>query len=412
MMKKILLFAFVLCLLCLIRCSDDSIKSKDLSGDDPHLTPADLTDTDKGLIKADNTFGFKLFKEVVREDKDENVFVSPLSVAMALGMTYNGAAGTTREQMQQVLELKGMTVEEVNQAYRNVIDVLTNLDDQVDFRIANSIWYRLGLPVEQTFLDLNQTYFDAEVTALDFTAPESPGIINGWVDEKTNGKITEIVGPQIPGNVAMMLIDAIYFKGNWSDQFNPDSTQTAVFTLADDTQKECQMMRKHTAFNYAWQPQFQIIDLPYGDSAFSMTIIFPAEGVDIDAIIGEFNNDTWADWLGSLHKQEITLGLPKFKLEYEISLVDVLKILGMTEAFAPGADFSGMVKDHALWIDEVKHKTFVEVNEEGTEAAAVTVVIIVDSLPPWLEINRPFILVIHDSETGTILFMGKIVDPT
>jgi len=411
MSKKYVLLVLALCLPMILQCSDDTIKSEN-PGDPPHLTPGDLTDADKQLITADNAFGFKLFKEVIKEDKDKNVFVSPLSVAMALGMAYNGADGTTREKMARTLELQGMTVEQVNQAYRNVIDVLTHLDDNVDFSIANSIWYRLGLAVESTFLDLNQTYFDAEVNEIEFTLPTAADSINGWVEEHTNGKITKIISPPISADVAMILIDAIYFKGGWSDQFNRDSTETAIFMLADDSQVSCQMMRKHTEFLYAWQPQFQMINLPYGDSAFSMTVIFPADEVDIDSIINEFSDATWANWLARLEQQEVTLGLPKFTLEYEISLVDVLITLGMDEAFMQGADFSGIVPNHPLWISDVKHKTFVEVNEEGTEAVAVTSIVFVDSLPPELVINRPFVVVIHDNETGSILFMGKIVDPS
>ena len=411
MSKKFLLLIAILCLPFFMQCSDDTVGSN--PGDSPHLTPGDLSDADKQLILADNTFGFKLFKEVVKEEKDENVFISPLSVAMAFGMAYNGADGTTREKMASALELQGMTVEQVNLAYRNVIDVLTHLDDGVDFSIANSIWYRLGLAVESTFLAVNQTYFDAEVNAVNFTFPETVDSINGWVDEHTNGKITKIVSPPISSDVALMLIDAIYFKGDWSDKFNRDSTETAVFMLPDDSHVSCQMMRKHTTFLYGWQSQFQIISLPYGDSAFSMTVIFPNDEVDIDTIINEFSDATWTDWLERLEAKEVTLGLPKFKIEYEISLVEALAKMGMDEAFTPGADFSNIVENHPLWIDEVKHKTFVEVNEEGTEAAAVTAIIFIDSsILPTLTINRPFVVVIHDNKTGSILFMGKIVDPS
>jgi serpin B len=386
-------------------------KSKDLS---------QLTLAERGLIGSDNRFGFKLFNEISREEKNENIFISPLSVAMALGMTYNGANGSTQEAMQKTLELSGLTLQEINESYKNLIELLTNLDPKVKFQIANSIWYREIFPVEAEFIELNKTYFDAEVSGLDFSAPNASTIINGWVKEKTNGKIAKIVDDPINPRTMMFLINAIYFKGIWTYQFDESQTQDDVFTLPNGSKKPCQMMTQEGEFQYFEDDDFQAIDLPYGDGDFRMTIFLPRIEKDVNSLIAELNQENWNQWVSSFHKQELNLQLPKFTLEYEITLNDVLGALGMEIAFNPGlADFTKMYKEEEvganLYISNVKHKTFVEVNEEGTEAAAVTSVeMTLESVPSriLMRIDRPFIFTIRENRSGTILFIGKIVEPT
>lgn len=387
----------------------------------PEPEPRELAVVQKSLVESDNKFGFKLFQEIIKEEPDKNVFISPLSVSMALGMTYNGADGSTQEAMQATLELSDLTRQEINECYQNLIEVLTGLDPKVKFQIANSIWYRQGFPVEDEFISLNKTYFSAEVRGLDFNDPNASDIINGWVDENTNGKIKEIVDKVINPLTVMFLIDAIYFKGIWTYKFDEELTQDDWFTLPDGSEKSCRMMTQERDFQYFENDDFQAIELPYGgDGDFSMTIFLPRLQKDIDSLIAEFNYENWNQWINSFSEQEGTLQLPKFTLEYELTLNDILKALGMTIAFDPfQADFTRMYKEKEvaenLYISEVKHKAFVKVDEEGTEAAAVTSVEMdLTALPSGfsMRVDRPFVFVIREDHSQTILFIGKIVEPT
>jgi serpin B len=372
----------------------------------------ELTVLEKRLVQSGNDFGLKLFREVVKTEKDKNVFLSPLSVSMALGMTLNGANGSTKEAMEQTLELAGLTTEEINQSYKSLIELLTQLDPKVLFTIANSIWYRQDYTFEQEFLRLNQTYFDAEVRGLDFRDPRSVDIINAWVDAKTRGKIEKILDSIDPNHV-MFLINAIYFKGTWTYEFDKEKTQDDWFTLPDGSRKPSKMMTQKGEFPYFATEDFQAIDLPYGGGAFSMTIFLPRPNRDLDSLIAQLNPQSWVEWLGKFSPTSVTLQLPRFTLEYEIKLNDVLSALGMGVAFDPGrADFTRMYKPGGLFIDFVKQKTFVQVNEEGTEAAAVTVVAISASAGGLLmRVDRPFLFAIRENRSGTILFIGKIVNP-
>ncbi|NIN70964.1 MAG: serpin family protein, partial [Gemmatimonadetes bacterium] len=335
--------------------------------------PRDLTAAEQGLIAADNAFGLKLFREIhAQEEPGSNLFVSPLSVAMALAMTYNGADGATQLAMQETLELQGLTIDEVNQSYRSLIDLLDGLDPSVAFLLANSIWPREGFTVEPDFLAVNQEYYEAEVSVLDFSDPNAAPTINDWVFDKTNGKIESIVPDPIPGNVVMYLINAIYFKGDWTLQFDPELTADGPFTLSDGSQKQVPMMAYPDVIEvgYFWDGEVQAVDLTYGGKAYSMTIVLPAAGGEIGALVESLDAARWAAIIDGLAVREIDVRMPKFELEYEITLNDVLIALGMGVAFGPGADFSKIAP--GIWIGEVKHKSFVEVNEEGTEAAAVT----------------------------------------
>ena len=408
-MQKLLIFLIVatICIMS-INCSDSSTN--------PNADIVrNLTTAEVKLTESDNKFGLKLFGKIVETEQDKNIFISPLSVSMALGMTYNGADSTTLEAMHETLEYGDLTIQEVNESYRSLIELLTELDPKVIFDIANSIWYREGFPVENDFLTTNQDYFDAVVRALDFSSDDAADIINAWVNENTNGKIEKIVDKPIDPLTVMFLINAIYFKGTWTYEFDEENTTDDIFYLPDGSEKGCKMMSHQCDHNYFENEQFQAIDLPYGDAGFSMTILLPKPGIDTDSLIAQMNNNTWNSWLGSFSEQEVNLFLPKFKLEYEISLNDILSALGMSIAFEPGrADFTKINSDGNLYISEVKHKTFVEVNEEGTEAAAVTSVeISFTSIGSGItmHINRPFVFAIRENHSGTILFIGKIVEP-
>lgn len=406
-MNRIVGIVITVCVaLLLLQCSD-----KPQEPEDPIRN---LTSAEKELVGSSNTFGFKLFKEIVRQEADGNIFISPLSVTMALGMTLNGANGETRDSMAEALELSGMSMEEINDSYRSLIDLLSSLDEKVKFQIANSIWSRLGFPVEEKFIDVNETHFDAEVRELDFGDPQSVDIINDWVNNNTEGKIKEIL-KDIPAEIVMLLINAIYFKGDWTAKFDPDDTEDAPFYLSDGTTTECKMMEQENTVRFLATEDFSAIELPYGDGDFSMVILLPNQGVELDAVIDRFSNENWNMWVASFHEADLLLKIPKFELEYEIELNDVLKALGMGIAFNQYlADFTGINKDGNLYIDFVKHKTYVRVDEEGTEAAAVTAVgigVTSGGPPKSFVVDRPFAFVIRDSHSGTLLFMGKIVEP-
>ncbi len=377
--------------------------------------PRELSVAEGKLVDADNRFAFKLFREVnAQEDDTANVFVSPLSVGMALGMTYNGAAGTTRDAMQQTLELGGMTLEEVNAAYQSLIALLRNLDSKVEFLLANSIWYREGVSVLPTFLELNQRYFDAEVIALDFADPSAADVINGWVSTQTKGKITEIVDPPIDPLTFMFLIDAIYFKGDWTYQFDRDRTRDETFALTDGSQVSVPTMSRgeEIPVRLCQHADYTVLDLWYGGQAYSMTIVVPHDPATIHDVARAVTAQQWDAWTANLDSTRAFVTLPKFTLEYDIELNDVLKALGMEIAFSGGADFSNMIPGGGAYIEKVRHKTFVDVNEEGTEAAAVTSVEMrYESAQPTVRVDRPFLFAIRENYSGSILFMGKVVDP-
>ena len=402
-----LLIVTITCM-AFMQCSDSSINP------DVGII-RDLTSSEVKLKESSNQFGMKLFRKIVENEQNKNIFISPLSVSMALGMTYNGADSTTLEAMHETLEYGDLNINEVNESYQSLIKLLTELDPKVIFDIANSIWYREGFSVENDFLNINQTYFNAVVRALDFNSDDAADIINAWVDENTKGKIKEIVGKPIDPLTVMFLINAIYFKGTWTYEFDEENTRDDTFFLPDGSEKECKMMSHKNDHNYFENEQFQAIDLPYGNAEFSMTIFLPKPGINIDSLIAQFSNDSWNSWISSFSSQEVNLYLPKFKMEYEISLNNVLCALGMSIAFDPGrADFTKINSDGNLYISNVKHKTFVKVNEEGTEAAAVTSVeITLTSIGSsiTMHINRPFVFAIRENHSGTILFIGKIVEP-
>lgn len=379
--------------------------------------PRELSLAEQKLITTSNRFAFDFFREVVRQgEPDSNLFVSPLSAAMALGMTYNGARGETQTAMAQTLGLSDLTTQEANESFRSLIDLLRGLDPRVDFRLANSIWYRLGFTPRPEFLDVNRQYFDAEVAGLNFSDPGAANTINGWVDENTNGKIPKIID-NIAADIVMFLINAIYFKGTWVYEFDKERTKDEAFTLRGGGQRDVSMMH-HGGGAYVGHYQgqgFQVVDLPYGADAYRMTIVLPDPGRDVDSTIGALSADAWDGIVNGLTKDSLIVAMPKFRLRWEDSLNGVLHALGMGIAFGTSADLSGIAGAPGdLYISYVKQGTFVDVNEEGTEAAAVTVVAIgITSVggPQEFRVDRPFAFLIRERFSGTILFMGRIVNP-
>ena len=385
----------------------------------PRITalPRTLSSGEQTIIGASNTFGFGLLRELERTRADSNIFMSPLSASMALGMTMNGSAGATFEEMRAALGFGAAPSSEINASYRSLIDLLRTLDPTVEFRIANSIWYRAGFPFESTFLDESRQYFDARVAALDFASPGAAPTINDWVKTSTNGKIDRIVDGPIADDVVMYLINAIYFNGAWTSRFDRNATRTESFTTLGGAPAPIAMMHRTDSVRVADTPDAQIIDLPYGGGAFAMTILLPRPGKSVAAAIAGLTPQSWNAALAGTSSRSVELAMPKFTLRWEALLNDPLKALGMRQAFDGGfADFTRMSRaaGNQLYISKVRQKSFVDVHEEGTEAAAVTSVevrVTCTCGPEVIRIDRPFVFAIRERLSGTILFLGKIVRP-
>lgn len=376
--------------------------------------PRTLTVAEQAAIAAGNEFSVALFREVNARKAGENVFISPFSAAVALGMTLNGAAGETETAMRATLGLEGRTAQEINAAYHGLTTLLLELDPSVQLGIANAIFHRSTFPFEETFLQTNRTWFDAEVQGLDFDdAAGSLRTINDWARDETNGRIDGVLD-EIREDDVMYLMNALYFKGAWRSQFDPRRTQPAPFTRDDGTQLSVPMMwQSDAAVRLGRADGADVLELPYGNGAFAMTVVLPPSGTPVDDYVASLTPARWSALLGSLREQEIDVYLPRFRMSYEDQWEDVLTAMGMGVAFDDGrADFTRMSTAGRLFISFVKQDTFVDVNEEGTEAAAVTTVGVgLTSMPPSFRADRPFVFAIRERLSGTLLFVGKLAAP-
>ena len=382
--------------------------------------PRALSSGEMQIVDGSGAFGFELMHKLLESGPQESHFISPLSILMAYGMTMNGAEGDTYTQMQEVFGLQEMSREEINQAARELIGLLTEFDDDVVFNIANSIWYRDTFSVEQEFLETNRHYFDAVIEAADFDDPDTVERINEWVSDKTEGLIEEIVEDPIDPLTVMYLINAIYFNGEWTIQFDPDDTETKPFHRPDGTTADVNMMRISEVENmqYTSGDDYQAVNLYYGDAGYAMTLVLPDEETGLENWL---QNKTWDDWqelTGAFGNVTLNLEMPKFELEYEVDgFGDILQELGIVDAFDYSiSDFSRInpIQDD-LYISDTRHVTFIRVDEEGTEAAAATSVEFgVTSAPQTvnLRFDRPYFYVIREVESGAILFMGTMTDPS
>ncbi len=402
----------VFILLLSVQCSADVVEVEKVSVEESDK----LADkVDKSLISANTGFGFNMFRELAAEDKDSNIFISPLSILLALAMTYNGAVGETSLAMGEALEFSGMDLEELNRGFRDLMVAIENADSDIDMAIANSIWLREGFKPEEDFVDRNEKYYGSEVKELDFSTPDAVDTINGWISDATREKIKKMLR-EIPPDVIMYLINAIYFKGTWTYEFDENLTVDEDFNLLDGSSKKVPTMVQRRDFKYFEGDDFSSVRLPYGQDKMAMYMILPDAGVGVDTVLESFDGDTWNKITGSFSEIEVNIHMPRFKMEYGIKLLNTtLSSLGMGIAFGPEADFSGIAPD--IFISRVLHKAVIEVNEKGSEAAAVTVVEMVESAmieePELIEfiVDRPFFFVISDDRSGSILFMGKVVEP-
>ncbi len=374
------------------------------------------------LSDANTRFGIALLKQIVKQDGEQNTFISPASIAIALAMTYNGASGETQKAMAQTLQLNGMSLKDVNTAYAALRASLMNVDPSVQLDIANSLWVRQGTDLNPSFVQRDQQYFDAQVQELDFTNPSAAATINNWVSQNTKGKIAQIVD-RIPPQTVLYLINAIYFKGAWAVPFDPARTTDLPFHPLDGSTIQVPMMSRQGTFTYLKGSDFQAVSLPYGNGRLSMLVFLPDATSSLAEFEGQLNETNWNKWMSQLHEAHGMLRLPRFQMQYGLSLNEALKALGMANAFDPqAANFSAMRAGTGpqvgnFYISDVQHKTYLEVNEQGTEAAAVTSVGVgITAVRPQdqsfsMIVDRPFFIAIRDEATHTILFMGEIAKP-
>jgi serpin B len=376
--------------------------------------PRELTVAERGVLGASNAFSFGLWKTINQGQRDSNVFVSPLSASFALGMTMNGATGQTYDEMRSALRHGTLSLAAIDSGYKSLIALLTTLDASTTMQIANSIFYRSGFPFNQSFLDDAAKWFDAEVKAQNFSdAAGTLSAVNGWASAKTNGRIPTVL-QDVKQDDVMYLMNAIYFKGSWREKFDAAATRDAPFHPATGGDQTAKLMHRQGKMAYAETNTYQAVDLAYGDSAFTMTVLLPKTGSDVESVAASLTPESWDALAASFRTREVNLYMPKITFSWKRKLVDDMKTQGMQAAFKPdGADFTRMstARGRELYISLLQQNTFVAIDEVGTEAAAVTIVgISVTSAPVVtdMRIDRPYVFVIRERLSGTVLFMGKI----
>ncbi len=389
-------------------------------------TDVDEADVD-ALVEGNTTFALRFHEAIVERDPEENHLVSPLSISIALAMTWAGARGTTETEMSETLQfpfeqdtlhlaMGGLLTALSDRAYGDDpgwFDLFTGDEDSLDLALANRIWPQDGLALRDEFLETLDTRYAGEPQPLDF-AGDSAGArdeINSWVADQTNDLIDELLpAGSIDANTKLVLTNAIYLLANWYEQFDPDDTTDEPFTSLGGATTDVPMMSQTADFPYVREEGYQAIELPYVGEELSMVVVLPDQD-GFEAFEASLTNEQLKSIFDSFTEREISISLPQFTFETNYSLQSVLSDLGMGSAFGAGADFSGMIEGGGLWIDDVYHDAYIAVDEEGTEAAAATGVVMTDSAPPAMRVDRPFVFLIRDRPTDAILFLGRMVKP-
>lgn len=388
----------------------------DTAGDAPREpTEIRLSDADRAVIQQSNAFGVGLFARVAADEPD-NLMLSPLSASVALTMLLNGTDGTTYDQIHTMLGYApGQSLAAVNASYQSLVSQLLTADDAVELAIANAVFYDSTYQADfvPSFFDTMADAFSARVEALDFTAPSAVGAVNGWASEHTNGRIPRVLD-QIDSGLVLFLMNAVYFKGDWTTQFSPARTAPGAFRTAAGTTVQVPMMHGSIPSLMVAGDGYQALEMPYGRGNFSMVVVLPDTTLPVFA--ERLAGGLWDEITAGLDSREsawtaLDVTLPKFTFSFERWLNDDLRALGMTDAFEPDlANLSRM--GSGLFVNFVKQNTFVDVNEEGTEAAAVTTVGVgIVSAPPSFVANRPFVFAVRERTTHTLLFLGQVAQP-
>lgn len=377
--------------------------------------PVNLTGEQLQKVNADNGFAFKMFREVSKL-QGSNTFFSPFSLHMAMGMLYNGASRKTRAEMAKILNVASLPESESNEYYHTISQEFLEIDPTTEVTIANAIWCHNSFKPKETFIEIGRKYFDAAVESLDFNNPRSPDMINSWCSNKTKGRINHILSNLHPKD-RMILTNTIYFKSKWekNKKFDRDKTKPDDFTKSDHKKSRVNMMEQTTSLLYYADQYLQCVEIPYGNKAFSMTAVLPPENGNIDQLVEYLSTAQWSGVLGNMKEERVWLKMPRFKIECELPLNQPLKNAGMGQIFKGG--FTNIVDEDSLSVSGIHQKTFVEVNEEGTETAAVTAMIVAYGTKRTLKepvrffADRPFLFLIRERSTGIILFIGRIDDP-
>jgi serine protease inhibitor len=398
-------FSFLLILVSCEKTSDNNLPDKPV--------PIDLSLKQVSLIESGNSFAFDIFREVLSSTPDsKNVIISPLSISYALSMTLNGANGKTRDSMIKALRLKDITLDELNTSYKDLTKALLSVDKRVNMSIANSVWTENNFVVKPQFTSILNSFYNAESKSFDINDATVPGQINSWIESKTNGLIKDMID-KLNDNTVMLLINAIYFKGKWSMQFDKDETSDRSFSRSDGSEINVPSMHQSETHKVYLGTGFKLIELPYGQGNFVIDILLP-DNNNVASLTPILTDESFNSIENNLSDRKVNLYLPRFKYGYKKTLKEVLSLMGMRIAFTDEADFSN-ISDLSLLINEVTHQAFIETNEEGTEAAAATIVDVgVTSVGPdplLIDINKPFIYFIRETTTNSILFMGKVADP-
>lgn len=411
MKNPVLIIVYLLAFAALSSCSKDN-------GREPDLTPENLDLTAKGaeVIANSNEFGVELFTKVALAE-DKNFMLSPLSASAALTMLLNGCGGETYDQLKATLKYpEQMTITEINEVYKSLVSQLLVVDPKVKLALANAIFYRMGFTVKNPFLSTMDNDFNAEVAGLDFSLPAALTTINKWASDNTNGKIHEVLD-EISPEAVMFIMNALYFKGDWSYQFDKDLTADRPFYTDGSNSVDVSTMKGEVGSKVTFGAGYRAIEMPYGQTNFTMDVIVPAG--TLSDFTASLDAEKWNTITSGFDGQEeygkLTVYMPKFKFSYEKLLNDQLQSMGMLDAFNPDlANLSG-ISDASIFVSFVKQNTFVEVDEEGTEAAAVTTIgIELTSMPPQPQvftIDKPFVFAIRERTTNTLLFIGQVVNP-
>lgn len=370
------------------------------------------------IVPSNNTFAFNLMNNLISRDKNENMIISPLSISSILAMTQNGADGETKQEILNCVGLKNISDNDINKQYYSLLDYYNNLKS-TDLKIANSIWTNKQIALNDDFKNLTEKYYGAQVSSEDFSSADTVDKINKWVNQSTKGQIEKIID-SIDKNTQSILVNSLYFKGRWENEFSTSNTKKEEFTLSNGEKINTDTMEHTSYINYLKGSNFEAISLPYYDNI-EMDIFLPNEGVNINDFTKSITKENFDKWINSFKSTYVSQQIPKFKMDYTADLNDTLKTLGMNQAFDPEkANFTKLINStstNPLYISKITHKAFISVDEQGTEAAAVTAEAMAGSAMPsndpiYFKANRPFFFAIRDNKTGVILFMGKVENPS
>jgi serine protease inhibitor len=373
----------------------------------------ELTSSVDKISSANNKVAFKFLSETLKTNNKENVIISPLSLSTILALTQNGAVGSTKEEMLKALELQGLDDSTINESYRNIIAHFNSLKG-IETKIGDSIWIRKNADVKKELISVGKNYYEAEINEVDFTKKNTVDAVNKWVSGRTAGKINKMMD-SFEDDTYMTLINTVYFKGKWNNPFTERSTSKQKFTSSDGSTKDVDMMKETMGIDYMKNTNFQAVRIPYEDQNFGMYVFLPNKDSSVDKLMNEMTMENWNMWINEFKKTQAQVSLPKFKIEFEEELNSMLKGFGMKDAFNGNANFSNITDKTDLYIDLVKQKSYIDVNEAGTEAASATAVVMKTVSAPLdptqFTVDRPFLYAIADKKTGLIIFMGKVEKP-